>query len=352
MKSLMLIMAGVVRYIRKWVQPKHGKFEVSLIKRLSVFFYGFMPDNAIFYDFKKYNRKDYLTDWQMYTRAILINKGYTELINNKLVFTHFMESVLNMAPTRGYFMNGKVVSLGDVNHGVTQNPLSFFEENLEEGKAFMIKKFDAGSGEGIYKISRTSSGFMWNEERFDEDILNSKLKKLNNYMISEVVQQAKYASDIFDKTANTVKFITMIDPDTQESFLAACFHRFGTERSIPVDNIGKGACVARVNVENGFMDPVYLVRDRKLHWITNHPDTGAKIAGITIPRFEEIRDKILETHNSIKYIKYITWDVVIQDDGFVLLECNANTDMAGIQPFGPFLANSKVRKFYKYHNVI
>ena len=71
-----------------------------------------------------------------------------------------------------------------------------------------------------------------------------------------------------------------------------------------------------------------------------------------MPGFQQVKEKILNVHNHLKYIKYIAWDVVIQNDGFVLLEGNANTDMAGIQPFGPFLSDPRVRRFYQYHGVI
>jgi len=353
MKELLLTCAGLVRFIKKWIQPSHGKFEVSLKQRLSVLFYGFMPDNAVYYDFKNHDRKDYLTDLEMYTKAIRINTGYTELINNKLVFTDFMRSFMKMAPTPGYFVKGKVVALEAEGKRLYEDPISFFRTHMENGKAYMIKKFDAGSGEGIFKISMEDGKLLLNEKELPENELKVKLNKLNNYMISDVVGQASYSSNIFPRTVNTVKFITFIDPDTRKSFLAACFHRFGSERSIPVDNIGKGACVAHVDVETGLMSPVYLVRDRKLTWVTHHPDTHAQIEGQYIPNFEKVRDEILAVHDRLNYINYIAWDVVFQEDGsFILLEGNANTDMAGVQPFGPFLVNPKVRRFYQYHNVI
>lgn len=349
MKGMLLTCAGVSRYMKKWLNPKHGKFNVSLKDRLSVFFHGFIPDNAVFYNFKKYNRKDFLTDVEMYTKAIKINKGYTELINNKLVFTDFMKNTVRMAPTIGYFSKGKVVYLDGSN--VCATPCEFFDK-MGNQWSYMIKKFDAGSGEGIYKISRNENEFFLNEKAISKEELGAKMGRLNNYMISEVVEQAEYAKKIFSKTANTVKFYTLIDPDTEEAFMPAACHRFGSERSLPVDNVGKGACLAKIDVDTGVMTSVYLVRDRKLSWITNHPDTGAQIEGVCIPNFQEAKKQMLEIHNSMKYIKYIAWDVVMQDDGFVLLEGNANTDMAGIQPFEPFLLNPRVRRFYQYHGVI
>lgn len=351
-KESMLVGAGVVRYLKKWLQPSHGKFKVSFGQRLSVFFYGFMPDQAVFYDLKKYNHKDYLTDWEMYTKAIKINVGYTELINNKLAFTDFMRGLVKMAPTPGYFLKGRVVPLEAEGPRTAQDPVEFFLAHMQDDQSYMIKKFDAGSGEGIFKVTRSGDEFLLNEKQIPRAEFAGKMHKLNNYMISEVVDQADYAKKIFSKTANTVKFVTMIDPDTEEAFLAACFHRFGSERSVPVDNVGKGACLARVDVDSGLMSPVYLVRDRKLSWITHHPDTNAPIEGEYVPGFQEVKRQILDLHNHVKYIKYIAWDVVIQNDGFVLLEGNANTDMAGIQPFSPFLANPRVRRFYQYHGVI
>lgn len=352
LKQFVLAGAGAARFLDKWTHPSHGKFKVTFKQRVPVLLHGFIPDQAVFYDFAANDRRDYLTDWEMYTKAIKINAGYTELINNKLAFTDFMKSRVRMAPTPGYLSHGLVIPLEVEGPTTPQEPVAFFEAHLADGKSYMIKKFDAGSGEGIFKLSRTSTGFLLNDRTIERAALAEQMGRLNNYMLSEVVDQADYAKCIFPKTANTVKFITMIDPDTETSFLAACFHRFGSERSVPVDNIGKGACVAHVDTETGLMSPVYLVRDRTLTWITHHPDTGAAIEGEYVPNFSDVKRKILDLHNGINYIKYIAWDVVIQNDGFVLLEGNANTDMAGIQPFGPFLANPAVRNFYRHHRVI
>ncbi|MBQ2662295.1 MAG: hypothetical protein IJF80_06570 [Clostridia bacterium] len=353
MKKKLLFFAGLVRYLKKWLQPGSGKFDVTFRQKMSVLFHGFMPDQAVFYDFKKYDRKDFLTDWEMYTKAIKINAGYTELLNNKLVFTDYMRAFVKMAETPGYFMRGKVVPLEAGGERTPQNPIDFLDRHLKDNSSYMIKKFDAGSGEGIFKVGKYNGSYYLNEKEISEADLNKKLSKLNNYMISETVEQAEYSKKIFPRTANTVKFITMIDPDTQDAFLAACFHRFGSERSVPVDNVGKGSCLARIDVDTGVMSPVYLVRDRKLTWITHHPDTNMPIEGERVSHFDEIKAKILSVHNKVKYIKYIAWDVVVQENGeFILLEGNANTDMAGVQPFEPILANPRARRFYQYHNVV
>lgn len=353
-KKIILYLSGIVRFIKRSNFFKsNGKFNVNLRNRCRMFLWGFYSDESILYDFQKYNRKDFLTDFQMCCKAVLINTGYTELLNNKIVFAQYLDGKMRIPKTYGYIQNGNIIftqpELWEMN---TQNNLDKLLHLLKKEKSIMVKLFDSGSGAGIYKLSMEGNNILKNSMPVTMEQLTNLLDCSHNHMLCEFIGQAQYSSNIFPMTCNTVKLLTMIDPYTNEAFLARAFHRFGTAKSFPVDNLGHGSCLSNINIETGVMGPTYTICNNKMEWITHHPDTGAAIDGIKVTNFHEVVNSILKIHCQISYIKYIAWDVVVQENGYILLEGNANTDMAGIQPFSPLLLNKRVRRFYQYYKVI
>ena len=357
LKSKLLYCAGLVRFLgRSNIFFDKGKFKTSLAERIKMFFWGFYSDESKLYDFKKYNRKDFLSDFQMCCKAVQINTGYTEVLNNKLVFSRFIEGFMNIPRNYGYIYNNRIYFLepdmeaeSGLEHADNIGRLKFL---LKENKSMMAKLFDAGSGKGIFKLEMKENEIFINNKKASDDEILEMIKKCHNYQLCEFINQAEYSKKIFARTCNTVKFLTMIDPDSGEAFLVRAFHRFGTEKSFPVDNLGHGSCLSNIDVETGIMGPTYTIKDNSLCWITTHPDTGEAIDGVAVTDFHKVAKDILNVHNKISYIKYIAWDVVLQDDGYIVLEGNANTDMAGIQPFEPILLNERVRRFYQYHKVV
>lgn len=355
MKQVILYIAGLKKFIlRSNIFACSGKFQVPFVERLKMLLWGFYSDESILYDFKKYNRKDFLTDYQMCCKAVQINAGYTELLNNKMVFSKFSESMMKIPQTYGYILKNKIFFLQPeiILNAVNKNNMEKIKLLLKTKGDIMVKRNDSGSGNGIYKLSMRNERIYHNRKKINDGQLMQLIKKSENYYLCEYVKQAQYSNKIYPYTCNTVKLLTMIHPRTGKAFLARAFHRFGTDKSFPVDNLGYGSCLSNIDLDSGTLGPTYELCENSISWITHHPNTGQPIDGVMVKGFENIVKDVLAKHTMVSYVKYIAWDIVVQDDGYILLEGNSNTDMAGIQPFGPFLLDKRVRYFYKYHHVI
>ena len=80
-----------------------------------------------------------------------------------------------------------------------------------------------------------------------DDVANYKGE---DAILTAFVIQADYAQAIFPEALNTIRLL-MLRGDDGAALAAAAVHRFGTARSVPVDNFSAGGLVAKVNLENG-----------------------------------------------------------------------------------------------------
>mgnify|MGYP003319580637 CR=1 FL=1 len=65
------------------------------------------------------------------------------------------------------------------------------------------------------------------------------------------MEQHHYSSDIYDKTVNTIRFITLRDPETHKFKVFFAVQRVGTKETIPVDNGSRGGLVSKIDLETG-----------------------------------------------------------------------------------------------------
>jgi hypothetical protein len=171
-------------------------------------------------------------------------------------------------------------------------------------------------------------------------------------LICERIHQGSYASGIFEDAINTLRVITMWDYAAKAPFVAAAEHRFGTRRSAPVDNTAKGGLSAGVDVRTGTLTQAMEIADGGLQWSSRHAETNAQIEGLAVPGWDRMCDGLLDLAARLAHIPYIGWDVVIQDDGYSIIEGNTYPDTQTQALSGPFLADPRVRAFYEHHRVL
>lgn len=144
----------------------------------------------------------------------------------------------------------------------------------------------------------------------------------------------------------------MIDPDNGEPFIAAATHRFGSEKSFPVDNLSQGGYTAYVDVKTGILGTLVGSANPEKTRMTHHPDTNAPVDGVPIPRWNEVCERLLELSEKVRFLKYVGWDVAITEDGFSIVEGNNYTDLAIFQDHKPLLTNQRIKNFFIKHKII
>lgn len=74
---------------------------------------------------------------------------------------------------------------------------------------------------------------------------------LPELVVTEYVEQAGYAAEIYPESANMLRIHTMIDPETDEACIPGAFHRFGSSEIGHVDNWSAGGLSAGFDPETG-----------------------------------------------------------------------------------------------------
>ncbi len=326
---------------------------LPLRKKLWAYRHGYVSSSIPLYGLNADNREKYLSQWQN-ERAREIN-GETAIIHeNKHLFYHvlwprFSESLPTLY---GYLEDGRLLDTP-----FSPDTYDGLLDCVDHVGTVILKPVDGVLGDDVHVVERTGGGY-----RLDgEPTRAARIEQLaepsagTDYIVTEYVEQADYAAEIFPRSANTIRIMTMVDPDTREPFVGALDHRFGTDDSAPVDNTAQGGLSAGVDLETGRLTAAIAApEDERLDRYHAHPDTGVAIEGVEVPGWPRIHDRILRMAAYLGSITpHIGWDVLVTDDdgSIVILEANSYPDVP-LQTHEPLLADERVRRFYEYYDVI
>jgi hypothetical protein len=184
--------------------------------------------------------------------------------------------------------------------------------------------------------------------RVSRDQARREISSRKAHLLTEYVEQAAYAREIFPDSANSIRMLTMFDADTGEPFLARAVHRFGSRKTRRMDNFSQGGVCATIELDTGRLGVgVRVLPSGHPESVERHPDTNAPILGTVIPNWHDVVRRLLDVVRAHPYLPYVGWDVVVTDDGIRLLEGNANTGMNVLQVHEPLLSDPRIRRFYE-----
>jgi len=161
----------------------------------------------------------------------------------------------------------------------------------------------------------------------------------------------------FPFSTNTIRVVTMVDPETQEPFIAGAYHRIGTKKSSPVDNNFLGGLTCRINLESGTLGPGVAPYEhapdfKDLVFHSRHPDTDSPIEGEAISRWNEVVQTALIAAYKTSFLLYVGWDMVVTDKGVVIIEGNSHTDIMNFQVHEPLLKQERIRRFFEHYGIL
>ena len=322
----------------------HKYKNVSLKNRLKMYANGFTSDEYVDYNFEKNNMKEYITEVERW-KSREINGKYNVVLDDKRLFYEAFCKYIKIPKTLFYIVKGKFLSYEKDEELSLENIF----ELLNIYKGLVIRPISDGGGRGICIVKQIGDKIYLNDDECDKNTVKDVFKGQNDSVVSEYVFQHKYANDIFDKSVNTIRIVT-IQKENGKAEIPIALHRFGTKESIPVDNACNGGIFSIINLENGTIGKAKSYRTDEIY--TKHPDSKAQIEGITVPRWNEIKEKVIYVANRFPYIKFIAWDIALTtNDEINAIEGNASTGLNVFQSFEP-LKNTSLGEFYKKYNVI
>lgn len=322
---------------------------ITWLTRFWLWRHGFISTASQVYDFDSHSPKVYLSHVQHRLRACKIDEPLIPLFHDKRMFDQLLNAYDEYLPecygviTDGevrLFDNEESRSIDDL---VTAPPTG----------GLVVKPTEGMGGRGVDVIESNSEDLLLNRKQHNPSDIMTAIKEHTDSLLYERVQQADYAADIYSDASNTLRIITMIDPDIDQAFVARAVHRFGTDASAPVDNWSRGGICAGVDLETGkLMEVAETPGGGKLKRRKDHPNTGAPVTGVEVENWEMIREEICSIAEYLSRTPYIGWDVIVTDHAFKIIEANGRPGPNTMQIPGPMLTDERIQRFYRHHDVI
>lgn len=335
--------------IKRDIQSKNL---IDFTKCLKMWALGFEAEKYYLYDLKNNDYKDYLSD-SKYAMTRFINFPYDVMFNNKLIFEKIVSEYIRVPKSYGFVNNGTVFPLQSE---IKVDTIDSIIGICKEKGGLVIKPIFGSQGKGVAILKIKDDEILINGKKIDEQELEKYISKLDDCIITEYIKQGAYARNLYPDSTNTMRIIMMVDPDTNKPFIAGAAQRIGSKTSGGLDNFSQGGYSANIDLDSGELSAavnrIRTLETKKLNWIDVHPDTGLQIKGIKVPKWDNIKRKLLNTMEELPYIKYVGWDVAVIDNDIVIIEGNSHFQVDVIQLHKPLLKNSQVRRFYEYYGII
>lgn len=229
-----------------------------------------------------------------------VNTEYIKALNNR----NFYYKLDNKIEFNKIFKDFVKRDFLDLN----KDDLKTFKNFVSLHSTFIAKPVDKSGGEGIEKIEVNNSTNL-------EELYN-RLKLEKKYLLEEFVIQSKFMNDIFPKSVNTLRFVT-IRKDNKTTIVHRVI-RIGNGNNV-VDNFHNGGMYSVVN-EYGIVEKPAIDRNGNIY--SKHPVTGHIIEGLVIENFKEIEKFIIKASETIPEVGYVGWDIALTEKGPIMIEGN------------------------------
>jgi hypothetical protein len=334
------------RLARAISYQKKTPLSMPLSQRLTALKHGFRSSMYTFYDFARNDPGDYLPD-TVFREATNINGAFCQnILRDKLLFTEMLRGTFRVPEVFALLERGNLQPLGE------QQTLA---ELLERHGGLVLKPAGGWQGAGIFNVGVAGATLTVNGRPSTLAALEQQLERLSGYLVTERIVQDGYAHDIFAGSANSIRVVTMQDPDDgHRPFVGVAFHRFGSKTTGPVDNVSRGGLMAHIDPQTGVMGSAIKFPHEtggEMYWSSHHPDTGVPIEGQAIPGWTEVRERLLGLVATYPFFRHVGWDVIVAQGEAWLVEGNHNPSPVG-QVFKPYLKDPQIRRFFEYYGVV
>jgi hypothetical protein len=181
-----------------------------------------------------------------------------------------------------------------------------------------------------------------------------KLRDLDGYLVQEKFIQKGFSKKIYPGSVNTMRIATMIDPLTNNPFIAYAVHRFGSASSVFMDNVNQGGITALINLEDGKLGKGLRCSytDAKKEIFETHPSSSMPIFNEQVPDWVNLKNRITLMAGRMPYIKYAGWDIIFSDGELFVLEGNVSPGLGLIQMFKPMSEFPEAWNFFKHYRFV
>lgn len=340
---------GIIKYhvnriAQEFTNDLCRKNGFSLRQKFWAYKRGFISDRLINYGINEHNHSNYISDFDYYKTTSFKNRRLSRFLDDKLAFRYLMEPFSQYLP-KHYFaiQNGRVFRLPDLYEPV-EVTLEGIIQFLKIEKVLMCKPSFGSCSMGITKLQWDGHFFYWNNRKILDVELYKQLSLMNDYIFTEYVFPNPTLSKINSNSSNAIRLIAVNDPDAGTQITAAVI-RFGTIKTGVVDSPSLGGIICGVDLKDGSMFNPKKLENGIYVQSPVHPDSKIEIKG-RVPNWNLVLQSITKIGNHFPTLPYMTYDLVVTERSFKILEVNSHGRPFLVQLFYPFFNNVYLRKLF------
>lgn len=175
-----------------------------------------------------------------------------------------------------------------------------FEDFADSVGNVIMKPYGGAGGHGIFILSR-------------EECRNICIDDYREYIAEEVLIQHPILAELNSSSVNTVRAMTF------RGELLSCVLKVGRGGAV-VDNMCSQGMYGNINMEYGLTDSLFY--DIDLNEYAFHPTSGARLIGVEIPHWNELKELVRRAAKVFPDVEYIGWDCAVLQDKVVIIEAN------------------------------
>jgi hypothetical protein len=198
-----------------------------------------------------------------------------------------------------------------------------------------VKPLTGCGGKGAERWDRVAPR-TWSNGRAklgDSDLLKELCARRRALVVQRRIQPHPALEPLTSGATPTVRALTILDEGGRPELVATVFRMsMGVNRT--VDNIHAGGLGCAVSLQGGTLGLASnLGSDARFGWHRDHPTTGARIEGVQLPFWGEVKALAVRAHGTVEGRIVIGWDIAIAEDGPIIIEGNRGPDMDLMQRF-------------------
>lgn len=325
---------------------------VPLSTRIKAWRHGFSGWAWLLYDLDNNDPRLYIPNKLSGRMANIDGPIARSVLKNKLLFEKTFGAHARVPRVHAALERGGLTRLRD--EFAPASAAELVEWVVENSTGVFIKPVDSSEGRGALSLEGRDGQILVDKRPIGAEAATRLVASQDGSIVTELVTQGAFGRNVFPDAVNTIRVITMIDPDSGEPFVASAIHRFGTAASAPTDNVSRRGIRASVDVDTGVMSigaASWAYENGTFKKFPTHPETGAPIEGVTVPDWPEVVSTLLGLVLRFPMLVYVGWDAVLGDDGVILIEGNHSPNITQ-QTSGPYLASPRIRRFLEHHGVL
>ncbi|WP_176432265.1 MULTISPECIES: sugar-transfer associated ATP-grasp domain-containing protein [unclassified Vibrio] len=189
-----------------------------------------------------------------------------------------------------------------------------------------IKPVMGRGGNGIIIAKRIGSEFYYDGRRID---YNYFINLKGDYVVESEIIQHNYLNEIYSKSVNTLRAITLRHDNGNVEFIAAIL-RIGVAGK-EIDNCCAGGLLIGIDVDTGGCVKSFATYSFGNQRVERHPDSGFDFSSLQLPNWEYIKNEILLSADKLTQLNLAGWDIAITENGISIIEVNTVFGIDGLQ---------------------